>query len=81
MPKKKSAAGLTLGQKVKQGRERMKMTLDELSRKTGYDVDVLQNVEAESIMPPVSLILQLTGFQSSFINFWVELKSSTLYNR
>jgi quercetin dioxygenase-like cupin family protein/DNA-binding XRE family transcriptional regulator len=59
MPKKK-AAGLTLGQKVRQGREKMKMTLDELSRETGYDADVLRNVEADGIVPPVSLILQLS---------------------
>lgn len=60
MPKKKTPAGLTLGQKVRQGREKMKMTLDDLSAETGYAMDVLQDMEMDRLVPPVSLILQLS---------------------
>jgi quercetin dioxygenase-like cupin family protein len=47
------------GKKISSLREEKGLTLEALSRQTGYPVDVLQEVEEGKIAPPVALVLQL----------------------
>lgn len=59
MPRKKKI-GNTMGQRVMLHREALGWTLDRLADETGYAVEVLQAVEEDRIVPPVSLVLQLS---------------------
>jgi mannose-6-phosphate isomerase-like protein (cupin superfamily) len=56
---KKKAEGGSLGQRMKEGRLKLGMSLEELAHESGYTLDVLKDVEEARIVPPVSLILQL----------------------
>ncbi len=47
------------GKRIRSLREEKGLTLDALSRQTGYPVDVLEDVEEGRIAPPVALVLQL----------------------
>lgn len=49
----------TFGRKIRTLREEKGLTLEALSRDTGYPVDVLRDVEEGAIAAPVSLVLQL----------------------
>jgi mannose-6-phosphate isomerase-like protein (cupin superfamily) len=50
----------TLGQRMKAGREKMGLTIDDLALETGYRAELLGGVEADLTVPPVSLVLQLS---------------------
>jgi electron transfer flavoprotein alpha subunit len=56
---KKKVQGLTLGQRVRVGREKLGLTIEGLAHESGYAVDVLRGLEEGKIVPPVSLLLQL----------------------
>lgn len=49
----------TFGRKIRTLREEKGITLEALSRKTGYPEDVLKDVEEGKVAPPVALVLQL----------------------
>jgi mannose-6-phosphate isomerase-like protein (cupin superfamily) len=49
----------TFGRKIRTLREEKGLTVEALSRDTGYPVDVLQDVEEGRIAAPVALVLQL----------------------
>jgi quercetin dioxygenase-like cupin family protein len=49
----------TLGRKIRSLREEKDISLEALSRDTGYPADVLRDVEEGKIAPPVALVLQL----------------------
>lgn len=57
---KKKAQGLTLGRRVRAGREKLGLSIADLAHESGYTVDVLRDLEEEKIVPPVSLLLQLS---------------------
>jgi quercetin dioxygenase-like cupin family protein len=50
----------SLGQRMKNGRERMGMSIEDLALETGYLPEILREVEASRSVPPVSLVLQLS---------------------
>jgi quercetin dioxygenase-like cupin family protein len=50
----------SLGQRMKIGRERMGMSIEDLALETGYLPEILREVEASRSVPPVSLVLQLS---------------------
>ena len=52
-------AELSFGKRISALREGKGITLEVLSRETGYPVQVLKDVEEGKIAPPVSLVLQL----------------------
>ena len=52
---------VSLGAKMKKAREKKGWSIDDLARETGYPATILKSVEADKIMPPVSLILQLSS--------------------
>jgi mannose-6-phosphate isomerase-like protein (cupin superfamily) len=50
----------SLGQRMKSGREKMGMSIENLAMETGYLPEVLKGVEEDRTVPPVSLVLQLS---------------------
>jgi len=59
MARKKSEKR-SLGQRMKAGREKMRMSIADLALETGYQPEILKGVEEERTVPPVSLVLQLS---------------------
>ena len=59
MARKKSEK-TSLGQRMKAGREKMRMSIADLALETGYQPEILKGVEEERTVPPVSLVLQLS---------------------
>jgi electron transfer flavoprotein alpha subunit len=51
---------ISLGRRLKTGREKLGMSIEDLARETGYLPEILKGVEEERTVPPVSLILQLS---------------------
>jgi len=45
---------------MRERRERLGMTLDDLAHETGYLVEVLESLEEDGMVPPVGLIIQLS---------------------
>ena len=50
----------SLGQRMKAGREKMGMSVEDLALETGYLPEILAGVEEDRTVPPVSLVLQLS---------------------
>jgi quercetin dioxygenase-like cupin family protein len=50
----------SLGQRMKTGREKMGMSIEDLALETGYLPGILIEVEENRAVPPVSLVLQLS---------------------
>jgi len=50
----------SLGQRMKTGREKMGMSIEDLALETGYLPGILKEVEENRAVPPVSLVLQLS---------------------
>ena len=57
---KKQAERISLGQRMRAGREKMGMSIEDLALETGYLPEVLKSVEEDRTVPPVSLVLQLS---------------------
>jgi mannose-6-phosphate isomerase-like protein (cupin superfamily) len=57
---KKRGEKSSLGQRMKAGREKMGMSIEDLALETGYLREVLTGVEEDRTVPPVSLVLQLS---------------------
>lgn len=50
----------SLGQRMKAGRKKMGMSVEDLALETGYLPEILAGVEEDRTVPPVSLVLQLS---------------------
>lgn len=50
----------SLGQRLRTGREKMGMTIEDLALETGYLPEMIAEVEEDRTVPPVSLVLQLS---------------------
>jgi quercetin dioxygenase-like cupin family protein len=59
---------LTLGERMKNAREKKKWSMNDLARETGYPANDLKKVEENKISPPVAMVLQL----SRVLNFNME---------
>ncbi len=57
---KKKVEKTSLGQRMKTGREKMGMSIEDLALETGYLPEILAGVEEDRTVPPVSLVLQLS---------------------
>jgi quercetin dioxygenase-like cupin family protein len=57
---RKKDKGASIGQRAKEGREKIGLTLEEVAHETGYPLDVIKQLEEDRIVPPVSLLLQLS---------------------
>ena len=58
--KKTGKSAASLGEKMKKAREKKGWSIDDLAREAGYPANVLKSVEADKLIPPVALILQLS---------------------
>jgi quercetin dioxygenase-like cupin family protein len=50
----------SVGKRAKEGREKLGLRLEDVAHDTGYSVDVIKEVEEDKIVPPVSLLIQLS---------------------
>lgn len=57
---RKKDKGASIGRRAKEGREKIGLTLEEVAHETGYPLDVIKQLEEDRIVPPVSLLLQLS---------------------
>jgi mannose-6-phosphate isomerase-like protein (cupin superfamily) len=57
---RKKEEKISLGRRMKAGREKLGMSIADLALETGYLPEILTGVEEERTVPPVSLILQLS---------------------
>jgi len=59
-PDSREGRGMTFGQRLKRFREDHKMSPSELAEKTGQPPEFIEQVESDSLIPPVSFLLQLS---------------------
>jgi transcriptional regulator with XRE-family HTH domain len=57
---KKKGEKPSLGERMKAGREKMGMSVEDLAQETGYLREIIAGVEEDRTVPPVSLVLQLS---------------------
>jgi quercetin dioxygenase-like cupin family protein len=59
MPRKKKAAPVPIGKKIKKARTSKKFTLDRVANETGFSTEYLKEVESGKAIPPVGALLQI----------------------
>jgi mannose-6-phosphate isomerase-like protein (cupin superfamily) len=57
---KKEKKWKSFGQRIRTIREEEGLSIEDLSHETGYPTDILEKIEADETVPPVSLVLQLS---------------------
>jgi mannose-6-phosphate isomerase-like protein (cupin superfamily) len=57
---KKKVEKVSLGQRMKTGREKMGLSIEDLALEIGYLPELLAGVEEDRTVPPVSLVLQIS---------------------
>lgn len=50
----------SFGQRIRAIREEKGLSLEDLSHETGYSSDILEKIEEDKMVPPVSLVLQVS---------------------
>ncbi len=65
--KSKQDGGENIGQRIKKLREEKGISLDELSKLTGFEVDVLSQIEKQEIQPQLGTVMKLSkALESAF---------------
>ena len=59
MPRKKKAAPIPIGKKIKKARTGKKFSLDRVANETGFSIEYLKEVENGKTIPPVGALLQI----------------------
>ena len=59
MPRKKKAAPVPIGKKIKKARTSKKFSLDHVANETGFSTAYLKEVESGQSIPPVGALLQI----------------------
>ena len=59
MPRKKKAAPVPIGKKIKKARSSKKFSLDHVANETGFSVEYLKEIESGKSIPPVGALLQI----------------------
>ncbi len=59
MPRKKKAASVPIGKKIKKARTSKKFTLDRVANETGFSTAYLKEIEDGKSIPPVGALLQI----------------------
>jgi quercetin dioxygenase-like cupin family protein len=59
MPRKKKAAPIPIGKKIKKARTSKKFSLDRVANETGFSIDYLKELEGGKSIPPVGALLQI----------------------
>lgn len=60
MAKKKTPSLVPVGKRIKQARQKKKVTYEALANETGFSVDYLKLVESGKEVPPVGALLQIS---------------------
>ncbi len=60
MAQKKTPSLVPVGKRIKQARQKKKVTYEALANETGFSVDYLKRVEAGKEVPPVGALLQIS---------------------
>jgi quercetin dioxygenase-like cupin family protein len=60
MPRKKKAAPVPIGKKIKAARTSKKFSLDRVANETGFSIEYLKEVESGKSIPPVGALLQIS---------------------
>jgi len=60
MPRKKKAAPVPIGKKIKNARTSKKFSLDRVANETGFSIEYIKEVEAGKAIPPVGALLQIS---------------------
>ncbi len=50
----------TLGQRIENYRERLKLSKEELSKNAGIDLELLQSIEADEVCPAINVMVRLS---------------------
>jgi len=61
----------SLGDRIRKAREMHKLTVPELSRRTGIDEDMLMSVEANSMIPPLGELVKLGKALETRISYFI----------
>ena len=59
MPRKKKAAPVPIGKKIKKARTSKKFSLDRVANETGFSIEYIKEVESGKAIPPVGALLQI----------------------
>ncbi|CAB1059017.1 Transcriptional regulator, MerR family [Olavius sp. associated proteobacterium Delta 1] len=59
MPRKKKAAPVPIGKKIKKARTSKKFSFDRVANETGFSTEYLKEVESGKAIPPVGALLQI----------------------
>ncbi len=59
MPRKKKAAPIPIGKKIKKARTSKKFSLDRVANETGFSIEYLKELEGGKSIPPVGALLQI----------------------
>ncbi|MBN2332523.1 MAG: helix-turn-helix transcriptional regulator [Deltaproteobacteria bacterium] len=57
---KEQKAPIHVGEKIRHLREKQRLTLEDLAEKTGFKVEMLENIEKEAITPPLGTMMKLS---------------------
>lgn len=57
---KKPVKSITVGDKIRQMREKLKLDFAQLSQKTGFEIEYLKDLENGKVAPPVGTLIQIS---------------------
>ena len=66
---KKPVKSITVGDKIRQMREKLKLDFGQLSQKTGFEIEYLKDLEDGKIAPPVGTLIQISTSACSRFRF------------
>lgn len=81
MPRKKTAAPVPVGKKIKKVRTEKKIAYEQLANETGLSIDYLKNIETGKVTPPVGTLLQVARALQIDSGLLLKERTSTLQNR
>jgi quercetin dioxygenase-like cupin family protein len=81
MAKKKANAIVPVGKKIKQARNKKKMSLDYVANETGLSIDDLKLIETGEKIPPVGTLLQIARAIRIDSGFLLKEQESSLKRR
>ncbi len=68
-----------LGKKIKTIREQQNLTLEDISKKTGFDLTMLTDIENEKLHPPLATIIKLSKALNTMVSNLISEQGSKKY--
>ncbi len=69
-----------LGAKIKKIREEKNLSIDDIAKKTGFDKEVLKNIEEEKIHPPLATIIKLSKALDTMVSHLISDDAAKNYS-